>query len=179
MRIVVITGSPHKNGTTALLAEQFIKGAVEAKHEVFRFDSAFEKINPCIGCDKCETGKNDCVFKDDMFKLYPKLIEADLVVFTTPLYYHSFSAQIKVVIDRFHGIDDLLRDADKKAMLIACGASPNSWVMDGLVATYHTELRYLGWHDCGKLLAIGCYSSTDIKKTEYLNEAYQLGRKIQ
>lgn len=155
MKIMVITGSPHKEGTTNLLVEQFIKGAVEAGHEVFRFDSAFAGINTCIGCDRCLTGKNDCVFKDDMFTVFPKVIEADLIAFVMPLYYHSYSAQLKTVIDRFHGIDDLIRGTGKKAVLLAVGANPHTWIMDGLTATYHTELRYLGWEDCGMLLATG------------------------
>ena len=156
MNIVIITGSPHKNGTTASLAEQFAKGAAEAGHEIFCFHSAFAKVHPCIGCDKCQTGAAPCVFEDDMLNLIPKLLKADLVVFATPLYYHGFSAQIKAVIDRFHGIDDLIRRTGKRAVLLAAGASPHAWIMDGLKATYHTELRYLGWKDVGMVLAVNC-----------------------
>ena len=50
----MITGSAHKHGTTAALAERFEKGAAEAGHEVFRFDAAFKNVHPCIGCDKCQ-----------------------------------------------------------------------------------------------------------------------------
>ncbi len=62
MKIVVITGSPNRNGASALLAEKFIKGATEAGHEIFRFDAVFKKVHPCIGCLKCNRGDNDCVF---------------------------------------------------------------------------------------------------------------------
>ena len=48
MKVLVITGSPHKNGTTAALAEQFIAGAKAAGHEVTRFDAAFKQVHPCI-----------------------------------------------------------------------------------------------------------------------------------
>ena len=48
MYIVMITGSPHKNGTSALLADEFIKGAEESGHSVFRFNTAFECVHPCI-----------------------------------------------------------------------------------------------------------------------------------
>ena len=51
MKIVVVTGSPHKQGTSALLADKFIEGAQAAGHEVFRFNAAFEDIHPCQGCD--------------------------------------------------------------------------------------------------------------------------------
>lgn len=63
MKIVVLTGSPHKNGTSALLADRWIQGAREAGHEVFRFDAAFETVHPCIGCDACGCGTHPCVFR--------------------------------------------------------------------------------------------------------------------
>ncbi len=63
MKIVVVTGSPHKAGTSALLADKFIEGAQSKGHEVFRFNAAFEDIHPCRGCDAC--GMNGpCVQKD-------------------------------------------------------------------------------------------------------------------
>lgn len=176
MKILVLTGSPHRRGTTNVLIEQFIRGAEEAQNEVSRFDCAFVKVHPCIGCDRCGTGKNDCVFKDDMYELYPKVIAADAVVFATPLYYHGYSAQLKAVIDRFHGIDDLIRGSGKKAALLAAGANPNKWITDGLVTTYHTELRYLEWQDCGAVLATACLTAEDIGKTDFPRQAYELGK---
>ena len=57
----MITGSPHKNGTSALLVEKFIEGAKEAGHNVFRFDAVFEEVKPCLGCDHCKTNSSVCV----------------------------------------------------------------------------------------------------------------------
>lgn len=180
MKIVVLTGSPHRKGTTNLLAEQFIKGAEEAGHEVYRFDCAFKKVHPCIGCEHCECGKNECVFKDDMMTLYPKLIDADLAAFVTPLYYHGYSAQLKAVIDRFHGIDAILHEPgrEKKVVLIAAGANPKKWIMDGLTVTYHTELRYLGWEDAGMVLVNHAYEANDLTDTDYPERAYLLGKSL-
>lgn len=76
MKLVVITGSPHKRGTSALLAEEFIKGAKEAGHTVYRFNAALECVHPCIGCDVCGCGANPCVFQDAMNELYPRLKQA-------------------------------------------------------------------------------------------------------
>lgn len=178
MKIVLLTGSPHKTGTSRLLAEKFMEGAKDAGHEIFLFDTAFSNVHPCIGCDKCECGEKECVFKDDMLILYPKLIEADLIAYATPLYYHGMSAQLKTVIDRYHGIDKQLCGAGKKAVLLVAGASRSTWVMDGIEATYETDLRYLGWKDCGRILAIGCYSREDIEKTDYPDKAYKMGRNL-
>lgn len=178
MNITVITGSPHKNGTSALLAEEFIRRAQESGHQVYRFDSAFECIHPCIGCDTCETGKKPCVFKDCMTELYPKLEEADMVVFVTPLYYHGMSSQIKMAIDRFHGIDGKLKGANKKAMLIVTAASSVMSIMNGAVASYHEMLRYLQWQDAGMLLAYGCYHRENIERTDYPAQAYRMGKEL-
>ena len=84
MYIVMITGSPHKNGTSALLADEFIKGAEESGHSVFRFNTAFECIHPCIGCDSCQCGDKPCVFQDDMNLLYPELKKAEIPIYPMP-----------------------------------------------------------------------------------------------
>lgn len=178
MKLVVITGSPHKNGTSALLAEEFIRGAEEAGHEVYRFDAARECVHPCIGCDVCRCGAHPCVFQDAMGDLYPRLERADMVVLVSPLYYHALCAQIKMVIDRFHGIDDRLRGADKKAMLIVTAADTVPTIMDGAVASFRQTLRYLKWKEAGMLLAYGCYSRADIEKTDHPKRAYELGRAL-
>ena len=102
MKVTVITGSPHKKGTSALLADEFIRGAQEAGWEAFRFDAAFEQVAPCLGCDRCGIGTAPCVQKDAMQKLMPELLTSQAVALVTPLYYFGFSAQINRVIDRFY-----------------------------------------------------------------------------
>ena len=117
MKILVITGSAHKQGTTAYLAEKFVQGATEAGHEIYRFDAAFKNVHPCIACDKCHrTGV--CTFQDDMNELNPRLIEADAVVFVSPIYYSDITAQIKAVIDRFYANDEKLHGGKKTAPIM-------------------------------------------------------------
>ena len=123
MKVLVITGSPHKNGTTAALAEQFIAGAKAAGHEVTRFDAAFKQVHPCIACEKCHTADAGCVFKDDMEELNPLLFAADAVAFVSPAYYYTVSAQIKAAIDRFYANDAALYKG-KKAVLITMSPTP-------------------------------------------------------
>ena len=100
--IVVITGSPHRNGTSALLADKFIEGAQSKGHNVYRFNSAFEEINPCRGCNACHRN-GPCVHKDDIEReLISQLVDADLVALISPVYYSHVSAQLKTLIDRFY-----------------------------------------------------------------------------
>lgn len=111
-KITVITGSAHKNGTSAYLADLFIKGAEEAGHEVFRFDAAFKDVHGCIGCDTC-ISKGACVWKDDMLELNPHILEADVIVFASPIYYYNINAQIKNPIDRFYANNTALQGNKK------------------------------------------------------------------
>lgn len=178
MKITVLTGSPHKNGTSAYMAASFISGVKDAGHEVYRFDAAFKNVHPCIGCDKCECGKNSCVFQDDMQEAYHHIMEADMIVFVTPLYYHNVCAQLKTVVDRFHGIDDLIRGTGKKAALIVTAADSRDWIFDGIKVAYTTTLRYLGWEDAGQVLANGSYRLEDLKGTDFVAQAYEFGKNL-
>ncbi len=109
-----INGSPRKNGNSNHLAEQFIKGAREAGHEVFRFDSAFQKVEGCMACNRCGMD-GPCVLKDDFELVRPRLVEADMVVFATPMYYfRHFSPAEKKVIDRFYAINGQIKGVHKK-----------------------------------------------------------------
>ena len=113
MKIVVLTGSPRLNGNTNHMASQFIKGAEEAGHDVYRFDCTRHKVAGCIGCNAC--GMNgDCFMQDDFSELRPHLLEADMVVFV----YFGFSSQLKAVIDRFYAINGRIKGAAKQAAFI-------------------------------------------------------------
>ena len=176
MKIVVIAGSPHKAGTSALLADKFIEGAESKGHECFRFNAAFEDTHPCLGCDHC--GMNGpCVYNDAIStKLMPKMLEADMIVLATPLYYFGMSAQIKTVIDRFYSRTGSLHN--KKSILMATAWDSNNWTMEALVHHYETLVKYMQWKDCGKILAVGCGTRSMIEHSEFPEQAYKLGALI-
>lgn len=178
MKITVITGSPRKKGTSALLADKFIEGAKEVGHEVFRFDAAFEEVKPCLACDYCASHDGQCIQKDAMNTLYEKLIKSDMIVFVTPLYYFGMSTQIKAVIDRFHANNAKLA-GNKKAMLLATSYGADDWTMEALEKNYESILRFMNWDDAGKLFATGCPVREVIEQTNFPNKAYELGKAIQ
>ncbi len=175
MKITVLTSSPRRNGTTAILAEEFIRGAREAGHDVFRFDSAFEDVAPCIACDKCRRGTRRCVYRDAMDKLDPELIAADAIVFVTPLYYYGMSAQLKTVIDRFYATNDQIRGKAKKAILLAACEDDAPTAMDALVSHFEALTGYLRWENAGGVLAFSCGVRADIERTDYPKQAYDCG----
>lgn len=176
MKITVITGSPHKAGTSALLADKFIAGAEKNGHKVFRFNAAFKNIHACTGCNAC--GMNGpCVFKDDIEReLMPELLDSDMIVLVTPLYYYDMSAQLKTVIDRFYS-----RTYDingKQSVLLAAGGSDTPLTMRSITKHYETLAGYMHWQDRGMVLAPGCPTRKAIAKTEYPQKAFELGMSL-
>lgn len=174
MKILVMTGSPHKHGTTALRVDRFIQGATEAGNDVFRFDTAFRNIHFCTGCEYCQRNQAPCVQKDDMPELIEHLIKSDVVVYVTPLYSFGFSSQIKVAIERFYPVMEQIK-GNKKTALLASSYDNNDWTMGALLCHFETLSKYLKWEIAGTVLACGCGTRNDIENTDFPEAAYQLG----
>ena len=176
MKILVLTGSPRKNGNSATLAEHFIKGAKEAGHTVERFDAAFKKVHPCIACNSCGMD-GPCVFKDDFEFVRKHIIDADCVVFATPMYYFGISSQLKAVIDRFYAINGQIH-VPKKAVLLMTYANTAASEAVPIKSHYEVLLKYLGWTDAGQVIASGVWPVGAVNRTGYCERAYQLGKRI-
>ncbi len=176
MKVLVITGSAHKNGTSAYLAAKFIEGAKEAGHEIVRFDAAYKDVHPCIGCDKCRrTGS--CAFQDDMNELNPDLLSADAIVFVSPIYYYDINAQIKAVIDRFYANDEKLH-GNKKAVLMVTMADTTLESAEGAQASFNGMTNFLGWETAGTVVAVNCWTLDMLKETDFPQQAYELGKAL-
>ena len=176
MKIAVITGSPHKAGTSALLADKFIEGAESKGHEIYRFDAAFRNIHPCLGCDTCGMS-GPCVHKDDIEnEAIQKLREADVIALVTPVYYFAFSAQLKTVIDRFYSRTYDINN--KQSVLLAAAGSNTPLTMRSITNHYQTLAGYMHWQDRGMVLAAGCPTRDAVAKTNYPDEAFKLGQSL-
>ena len=176
MKILVITGSPRRKGNSAILADNFIKGAEEAGHMVFRFDAAFKKVHPCTGCNHCGMD-GPCVFNDDFNEVRSNIIDADAVVFASPMYYFGLSAQIKTVIDRFYAINGQIHVSKKTALLMTY-ADTGAKEAQPIISHYETLINYLGWEDCGRVIASGVWTAGSVKNTKFPEQAYKLGKNI-
>ncbi len=177
MKITMITGSAHRTGTTAVLADAFAKGAAEAGHEVYRFDAGFKKVHGCIACEKCHTTTDGCVFKDDMEELNPHLLEAEAVVFVSPIYYYDINSQVKAVIDRFYANDAALHN-NKKSVLMTAMYDDTMKSADGANLSFRNMTEFLGWEIAGIINAENCPDEEAIKKTDYPKMAYELGKSL-
>jgi multimeric flavodoxin WrbA len=130
MKIVALLGSPKKNGNTARVLSMF-EEKVGDGHEVERIHIIKHKVGGCLGCYKCRETKDapGCVQKDDALIIFEKMIQADAIVYASPLYFWGFSSQLKPLIDRHvclvsdYGTPahDSLVSGKPAALLVTCG----------------------------------------------------------
>ena len=178
-KIVVITGSPRKNGNSFAMTDAFIKAAEAKGHTVTRFDAAMKKVGGCHACETCfKTGKA-CSFDDDFNIVASVILEAGAVVFTTPVYWYSIPAQIKGVIDRIYSLVVGGKDvAGKECALITCCEEEDMSVMDGVRIPIERSAALLKWHMIGEVLIPGVLNVGDIDKTDGCKQAAALADKI-
>lgn len=177
MRILVIESSPHKNGSSNLLADNFIRGARENGHTVSTFDAARASLHPCLGCEVCGMA-GPCCQKDDMAGLKEQILQSDMVVFVTPLYYFGMSTQLKMVIDRFYSFNGKLSAKKLKTALIVAAWDSRDWTMQDISSHYQTLCKYLNFEDQGMILGFGCGNVSMTKKSEYPQRAYDFGKAL-
>lgn len=178
-KIVVITGSPRKNGNSFAMTDAFIKAAVEKGHSITRFDAAMKNVRGCHACETCfKTGKA-CSFDDDFNTIAPAILEADTVVFTMPVYWYSIPAQIKCVMDKLFAFCVAGKDiAGKECALIACCEEHDMSVMDGVRIPIERSAALLKWNMVGEVLVPGVLHAGDIEKTDGCKQAAALAEKI-
>lgn len=177
MKILILTGSTHKNGTSAFLASEFQRGAQESGHEVELFNAGTSRVHGCTGCNYCEYGKKPCVFRDDMDTLNQKLLNADVIVFSSPIYYWGIPSQLKAIIDRWQPVVFSMQ-GHKRTVFLTTQASEEDWVTEPVNVWYQALLRFMKWESAGRIAAKGVPGRADIEKTNYPQMAYELGKHI-
>ena len=178
-KIVVITGSPRKNGNSFAMTDAFIRAAQQKGHSVTRFDAAMMQIGGCHACETCyKTGKA-CSFDDDFNTIAPAVLEADAVVFTMPVYWYSIPAQIKGVIDRLYALVVGGKDyAGKECALIACCEEQDMTVLDGVRIPLERTAALLQWKMVGEVLVPGVLKAGEINGTDGCAQAVALADKF-
>lgn len=178
-KIVVITGSPRKNGNSFAMTDTFIRAAQEKGHTVTRFDAALKKVGGCRACETCFPTGKACTFDDDFNTIAPAILEADAVVFTMPVYWYSIPAQIKGVIDRLFSFVVGGKDiAGKECALIACCEEDDMSVMDGVRIPMERSAALLKWKMVGEVLIPSVLNAGDIEKTDGCEKAAALADKF-
>lgn len=176
MKILVLKGSPHINGTSNTIVEQFIKGAKEKGHEVNIIDVAHSNLHTCLGCDRCRMNGR-CVQKDEGNEILNKILASDCLVFVTPVYYFGVSAQLKTLIDRFYAKNGAITRKHLKVIYIAAAWNDDDVVMKALNTHFDILTSYLEMEEVGRVMAKGAGYPSMIK-SHYLKEAYELGKNL-
>jgi multimeric flavodoxin WrbA len=182
-KIVIVKGSPRKNGNSATLAEQVAAGARAAGAEVESFFLHDLDISPCDACEACQTGAYlGCIIEDDMQMLYPRLKDADALVIASPVYWFTVSAQTKLFMDRCYALRDqdgwCLRNK-KVGIVMAYGDSdPFSSGAINAFRTFQDGFNYVGAKIVGFVYGSGSDPGDIRANDQVMGDAYRLGRKL-
>ena len=180
-RILGIMGSPRLNGNTHIMVSRILEGAKEAgaKTEMLLLKDLL--IKECNGCLKCWKGK-ECRRKDDMNEIYPKIIESDVIIFGTPVYWFGPTALMKSFIDRFvyfNCPENRKKIKGKSVITVIPFEDSNPKTAYGITRFFKECFDYLELKLTGRIIAPGLSKKGEVlKKKEYLLKCRQLGREI-
>jgi len=175
-KILVLTGSPRNGGNSDLMADAFIKGALSAGHEVTKIKTDEKNVRGCKACCACYSKSAACVFGDDFNEIAPLLESADIVAMATPLYWYTFSAQLKAVIDKMYALVIGNKSINaKEAVLMACAEEDDQRAFEGLARSWDKIMGHLSWVEKGRLFVTSVNDVGDIKKTDALEKAQAMG----
>ncbi len=176
--ILILKGSPREKGNSAVLADRLAAGARQAGACVESIYLHSLDIRPCDACDLCSAGA--CIIEDDMQALFPKLESADGILFASPVYWFTFSAQLKLCIDRWYGFQGhRWKEVSHKQFGIILTYGDTDLETSGGINAIHTFesiVRYLK----GSIIGIVHGSLSDVgdaeKHPELLQQAFELGQ---
>jgi multimeric flavodoxin WrbA len=175
--IVVLSGSPRKDGSTERLVQEFIAGAREAGKLVTEFRVADMQIAPCLGCGSCHQS-GVCVYKDDMPQVLDALRSADALLLASPIYYWNVTAQLKTAIDRFYSSLRVNPLSVKRAALLLTSGNAAPDTCEGAIVTYKRICRHQNWEDAGIVTAQSLHTPEMLDGRAELSQARELGRNL-
>ncbi|MCL1985292.1 MAG: flavodoxin family protein [Betaproteobacteria bacterium] len=175
--LVVLSGSPRKDGNTVRLTEAFIEGAKAADKNIALFRVAGLQIGGCRGCGHCFKHQGVCVQKDDMPPILDALRKADALVLASPVYFFGVTAQLKLAIDRFYALLELGMSVNRAALLLTCGNSSES-AAESSVSMFRQICAYQRWEEAGVIVAPGLHNLGEIGGRPELEQARRLGESI-
>lgn len=176
-KVLILSGSPRKGGNSDMLCDEFKRGAEEAGNEVEKIRVAERKIGYCRACYYCRDHQGKCAIKDDMAEVLQKMIDADVIVLASPVYFYSIDAQLKAVIDR-----TVARWTEVKGKefyyIVTCADGDES-------STERTIECFRGYADCvngavekGVIRGTGVYEKGEIAGSEAMTQAYEMGKSV-
>jgi len=181
MKAVIVEASPRRDGNSVTLARELMRGLHENPNgEITELYLPDLDIKFCRGCWSClKLGEPGCVIDDDMTWIYPRLNEADVIVFATPIYWWHINAQMKKFIDRLEGLLDGNGPNNLSGKTLVLVLTYNMEDPDGVYLAIQMFRSIAGW--AGLDLIVLKFNSSEnhvSEATEKLTEAYELGLKL-
>jgi len=188
MKVLGLFGSPRRGGNTEILLEEALKGAEREGAEIERLYLSDLKITPCTECHGCDS-TGDCIILDEMQKIYPKLLEADIIILASPIFFYGVTAWAKTLIDRSQALwakkylvnDPAMgkRGKRRKGFFISVGATKGQKVFEGAIMTVKYFFDALNTEYTGELVYRGVDGKGEIlKHPKALEQAREAGRKL-
>ena len=176
-KVLILSGSPRKGGNSDILCDEFLRGAQDAGHKAEKIRVAEKKVVPCSGCYYCSTHGGACVHKDDMADILQKMIDADVIVLATPVYFYTMNAQMKTLIDRTCSRYTEIRN--KEFYFIVTAADTDISAMQRTIEGFRGFTSCLpGAEEKGIIYGVGAWKIGEIEQTTAMDEAYQLGKAV-
>lgn len=175
MNILVISGSPRKNGNTEIMAEAFAQGARESGNTVTVEKLSSLTVAPCLDCEYCFSHGGACIQHDGMQEILEAVDKADILVFASPVYWFNVTAQLKAVIDRLYARIQTGFHPTGAALLLD-SASPD--VYDGAAAAYRSMLSYLHWKNMGIVTVSGMNAKGSMQHAPELQKVKEFGKSL-
>lgn len=176
-KVLILSGSPRKAGNSDLLCDEFMRGAVDAGHDVEKIRVSEKKIGFCQGCYYCQKSGGVCAIKDDMAEVLQKMIDADVIVLSSPVYFYSIDAQLKALIDRTVARWEEVKNKELYYIATCADQDKSSQI--------RTIECFRGYADCidgavekGVIYGTGVYRKGEIKNSPAFSEAYQMGLNV-
>ena len=183
MKIVGIVGSPRKQGNTATLVNEVLRGARDsgASDKLFYLNEM--NIRGCQGCRACKKPDSMCIQKDDMTMLYSEIKEADAVVIGSPVYFCQVTGQTKIFIDRlfaFLNADFTHKLGEKKmTVMIYSQGQPKPDMFRQSFDLNSGILSLVGLKVKETIVAEGNSRLDDVSKKNYvMDKAYNVGKSV-
>ncbi len=186
MKILGIMGSPRIRGNSDILLDQALAGSRDAGAEAEKIMLCEKKISPCFNCDKCnETGL--CVIKDDMPEIHKKILAADGIIHSCPVYFWAMTAQMKAYLDRWCAFFDAEWKWHKHyypkmkgkhiGLITVCGDT-NVSTADPIVHSFKMTTDFTKMRWIGTVMASATARGEIAGNEKSKREAYELGQKV-
>ncbi len=177
MNILSVIGSPRKGGNTDILVDKILEGADKSGNTSEKVNLYNMEILPCIDCRRCKKDDLICTIKDDMYEFYPKIDQADVLIFGTPNYWNGPSAKTKLLVDRLRPYVANKKLEGKKAVLAVPAAEGPEASMP-IVDMFRLSMEYLNVEFIGHVLGTAGEKREILNDQEALKKAYEIGNSL-